>query len=86
MNIVITAKFFLTAKTCHKKLAIGLSHLNNQKGYKVLETEDKFCIAVHDQQSYEREYIIGTALVIDKIQYKKMGETTTEGNGITNTY
>lgn len=69
-----------------QKLVIGLSNLNNNQSYKIQEGASKIAIVTHDKQSYEREYFLGTALVVSKENYVSHNQTKENGDGIVSSY
>lgn len=64
---------------------IALSNLNNQKGLKVIEAGDWVCLIQHDNLSYNREWIMGTALIVPKKGYNGYIEAPKKGQ-LTDSY
>ncbi|MBC7846448.1 MAG: DUF4861 domain-containing protein [Flavobacterium sp.] len=48
---------------------VALSNINNQKGLKVIEVGDWVCLIQHDNLGYQREWIMGTAIIVPKKDY-----------------
>ena len=48
---------------------IALSNINNQKGLKVIEVGKWVCLIQHDNLTYKREWILGTAIIVPKKDY-----------------
>ena len=48
---------------------IALSNINNQKGVKEIEAGDWVCLIQHDNLGYNREWIMGTAIIVPKKDY-----------------
>lgn len=48
---------------------IALSNINNQKGLKVIEVGKWVCLIQHDNLGYNREWIMGTAIIVPKKDY-----------------
>ena len=48
---------------------VALSNINNQKGLKVVEVGDWICFIQHDNLTYNREWILGTAIIVPKKGY-----------------
>lgn len=55
--------------TGKETLLVALSNINNQNGLKVLEVGKWVCLIQHDNLTYKREWIMGTALIIPKKDY-----------------
>jgi hypothetical protein len=60
---------------------VALSNINNEKGLKVVEAGDWVCLIQHDKLTYNREWILGTAILVPKKGYsgyievpKKVGQ------------
>jgi hypothetical protein len=67
-------------------LAVGLVNINNDQPLEVLEGNNKYVILLtHDQQSYEKEWWLGMALILPKTNYKGFVEAPETGN-LSNTY
>ncbi|SHG13590.1 protein of unknown function [Flavobacterium fluvii] len=48
---------------------IALSNINNEKGLKVIEVGKWVCLIQHDNLTYKREWILGTAIIVPKKDY-----------------
>lgn len=48
---------------------VALSNINNQKGLKVIEVGKWVCLIQHDNLTYKREWILGTAIIVPKKDY-----------------
>jgi hypothetical protein len=48
---------------------IALSNINNQNGLKVIEVGKWVCLIQHDNLTYKREWILGTAIIVPKKDY-----------------
>lgn len=66
-------------------LLIGLSNINNENPLQEVEVEDFVALILHDNQTYEREWALGTALLIPKAEYNGYIEAPEEGQ-VTNSY
>lgn len=66
-------------------LLIGLSNINNQNPLQEIEVGDFVALILHDYQTYEREWLLGTALLIPKADYNGFFEAPQEGQ-VTNSY
>lgn len=67
-------------------IAIGLVNIHNDKGIKQIDDfEDWVVLMTHDAQGYEKEWIIGMALILPKAQFIEMIEAPQEGN-VTDSY
>ena len=66
-------------------LLVGLSNINNQKLLKVVESEQWVCLIQHDSLTYDRQWIMGTALILPKNGYSGYMEAPKEGK-LTNSY
>ncbi|TDD95723.1 DUF4861 domain-containing protein [Flavobacterium cellulosilyticum] len=55
--------------TGNETFLIALSNINNQKGLKVIEVGDWVCLIQHDNLTYNREWILGTAIIVPKKDY-----------------
>ncbi|HQK39479.1 MAG TPA: DUF4861 domain-containing protein [Flavobacterium alvei] len=53
----------------NETLLVGLSNINNQNGLKVIEVGKWVCLIQHDNLTYKREWIMGTALILPKKDY-----------------
>ncbi|MCH7414542.1 DUF4861 domain-containing protein [Belliella sp. R4-6] len=67
-------------------IAIGLVNIHNDKGIKQFDDfQDWVVLMTHDAQGYDKEWIIGMALILPKAQFLEMIEAPKEGN-VTNSY
>ncbi|HEY6143844.1 MAG TPA: DUF4861 family protein [Flavobacterium sp.] len=66
-------------------LLIALSNINNEKGLKVIESGDWVCLIQHDNLTYKREWILGTAILVPKKLYTGYMEAPKKGQ-LTDTY
>lgn len=64
---------------------IALSNINNQKGLKVVEVGDWVCLIQHDNLGYQREWIMGTAIIVPKKGYNGYMEAPKKGQ-LTDSY
>lgn len=48
---------------------IALSNINNQNGLKVIEVGKWVCLIQHDNLTYKREWILGTAIIVPQKDY-----------------
>jgi hypothetical protein len=64
---------------------VALSNINNQKGLKVIEVGDWICLIQHDNLTYNREWIMGTAIIVPKKGYMGYIETPKKGQ-LTDSY
>jgi hypothetical protein len=64
---------------------IALSNINNQKGLKVIEVGDWVCLIQHDNLGYNREWIMGTAIIVPKKGYNGYIEAPKKGQ-LTDSY
>ena len=55
--------------TGKETLLVALSNINNQNGLKVIEVGKWVCLIQHDNLTYKREWIMGTALIVPKKDY-----------------
>lgn len=55
--------------TGKETLLIALSNINNEKGLKVIEVGKWVCLIQHDNLTYKREWILGTAIIVPKKDY-----------------
>lgn len=69
----------------NETLLIALSNINNQKGVKVIQAGDWVCFIQHDNLTYEREWIMGTAILVPKSLYQGFIESPKTGQ-LTNSY
>jgi len=66
-------------------LLIGLSNINNQKPLKVVEIENWVCLIQHDSLTYDRKWIMGTAIIVPKKGYNGYMEAPKTGQ-LTDSY
>ncbi len=66
-------------------LLIGLSNINNENPLQETEVGDFVALILHDYQTYEREWLLGTALLIPKADYNGYIEAPQEGQ-LTSSY
>jgi hypothetical protein len=71
--------------TGKETLLIALSNINNQKGLKVIEVGDWVCLIQHDNLGYNREWIMGTAIIVPKKGYNGYIEAPKKGQ-LTDSY
>jgi hypothetical protein len=64
---------------------VALSNINNEKGLKVIESGDFVCLIQHDNLTYKREWILGTAILVPKKLYIGYMEAPKKGQ-LTDTY
>jgi hypothetical protein len=69
----------------NEKLLIGLSNINNEKGLNTFEVGDWVCLIQHDNLTYEREWVLGTALIVPKNGFEGAIEAPKTGQ-LTNSY
>ncbi|MFD0990124.1 DUF4861 domain-containing protein [Mariniflexile jejuense] len=69
----------------NETLLIGLSNINNEKGLNTVNVGDWVCLIQHDKLTYERQWVMGTALIIPKTSFKGVMEAPKEGQ-LTNSY
>ena len=68
-----------------EKLLIGLSNINNLNPLKVSEVEKWVCLMQHDSLTYNRQWVMGTAIIVPKDKYEGYIEAPTEGQ-LTNSF
>lgn len=66
-------------------LLITLSNLNNQNPMQVIDSGDFVCLVQHDKLTYDRQWILGTAIIIPKNVYKGYIEAPKTGQ-LTDSY
>ena len=66
-------------------LLITLSNINNQNPLQVIDSGDFVCFIQHDKLTYERQWILGTAVIIPKKDYKGYIEAPKTGQ-LTDSY
>ncbi|WP_163407411.1 DUF4861 family protein [Flavobacterium ajazii] len=69
----------------NETLVIALSNINNQNPLQVIDSGDYVCFIQHDKLTYERQWILGTAVIIPKANYKGYTEAPKTGK-LTNSY
>jgi hypothetical protein len=80
-------KVWLEGDTTNKFLLTGIVHNNDKNGLTVKNYVPNFTgLITHDQQTYNREYILGLALLLPTSQYAGNFDTPTQGPGILYTY
>ncbi|MFQ6601382.1 DUF4861 domain-containing protein [Flavobacterium sp. C3NV] len=66
-------------------LVIAYSNLNNQNPLQVINAGDFVCFIMHDKLTYERQWILGTAVIVPKALYKGYIEAPKTGK-LTDSY
>ncbi len=66
--------------TGNEALLVGLSNINNENPLEEIEIGDWVALIAHDYQTYEREWLLGTAIVLPKDSYDGYIEAPQEGN------
>lgn len=69
----------------NETLLIGLSNINNEKPLQEIEVGDWICLIQHDALTYNREWLMGTAIIVPKKGYNGYTEAPKEGQ-VTNTF
>ncbi|MDR7211598.1 DUF4861 domain-containing protein [Flavobacterium piscis] len=69
----------------NETLVIALSNINNQNPLQVIDAGDYVCFIQHDKLTYERQWILGTAILIPKESYKGYIEAPKTGK-LTDSY
>jgi hypothetical protein len=69
----------------NEMLLIALSNINNQKPLNVVESGNFVCLIQHDNLGYNREWIMGTAIIVPKKGFKGYMEAPKTGQ-LTNSY
>ncbi|SEO62879.1 protein of unknown function [Flavobacterium sp. CF108] len=69
----------------NEMLLVTLSNLNNQNPLQVVEAGDFVCFIQHDKLTYERQWILGTAVIVPKNVYKGYIEAPKTGQ-LTDSY
>jgi hypothetical protein len=64
---------------------VALSNLNNKNPLKVIESGDWVCLIQHDYLTYERQWILGTAILVPRKIYKGFIEAPKTGQ-LTDSY
>lgn len=63
----------------NETLLIGLSNINNEKPLKEIKSETWVALIQHDSLTYEREWVMGTALILPKKDYEGYMEAPKTG-------
>lgn len=66
-------------------LVVAFSNLNNQNQLQVIDAGDFVCFIQHDKLTYERQWILGTAVIVPKNVYKGYIEAPKTGK-LTDSY
>ncbi len=66
--------------TGNETLLVGLSNINNENPLEEIEIGDWVALIAHDYQTYEREWLLGTAIVLPKDIYEGYIEAPEEGD------
>jgi hypothetical protein len=69
----------------NETLLVAFSNLNNQNPLQVIDTGDFVCFIQHDKLTYERQWILGTAVIVPKDVYKGYIEAPKTGQ-LTDSY
>jgi len=69
----------------NETLVIAYSNLNNQNPLQVINAGDFVCFILHDKLTYERQWILGTAVIVPKAVYKGYIEAPKTGK-LTDSY
>lgn len=69
----------------NEMLLIALSNINNQKPLNIVESGNFICLIQHDNLGYNREWIMGTAIIVPKKGYNGYTEAPKTGQ-LTNSY
>jgi hypothetical protein len=69
----------------NEMLLIALSNINNQKPLNVVEAGSFICLIQHDNLGYNREWIMGTAIIVPKKGYNGYTEAPKTGQ-LTDSY
>lgn len=69
----------------NEMLLVALSNINNQKPLNVIEAGNWVCLIQHDKLTYNREWILGTAILVPKAVYKGYMEAPKTGQ-LTDSY
>ena len=67
-------------------LLVGLVNNNTPEDLQQVETDDWTILYTHDQQTYEREWWLGMALILPKKSYQGYGRAPEEGRFSTSFY
>lgn len=60
-------------------LLVGLSHVATPKPVEVFKQDGWVALYTHDQQSYNREYWLGLAIIVPEAQYKGWSDSPAKG-------
>lgn len=63
----------------NETFVVALSNINNQNGLKVIEAGDWVCLIQHDKLTYNREWTMGTAILVPKKGYQGYIEAPKKG-------
>lgn len=63
----------------NETLLIGLSNINNEKPLQEIEVGDYVALVAHDYQTYDRQWLLGTALILPKAVYEGYMEAPEKG-------
>lgn len=69
----------------NEMLLVALSNINNQKPLNVVEVGNFICLIQHDNLTYKREWILGTAIIVPKKGYNGYMEAPKTGQ-LTDSY
>ncbi|MEO7977466.1 DUF4861 family protein [Flavobacterium sp.] len=69
----------------NETLLIAFSNLNNQNPLQVIEAGNYVCFILHDKLTYERQWVLGTAIIIPKEGYQGYIEAPKTGK-LTDSY
>lgn len=69
----------------NETFVVALSNLNNKNPLKVIESGDWVCLIQHDYLTYERQWILGTAILVPAKLYKGFIEAPKTGQ-LTDSY
>lgn len=69
----------------NETLVVAFSNLNNQNPLQVIDAGDFVCFVLHDKLTYERQWILGTAIIVPKNIYKGYIEAPKTGK-LTDSY
>ncbi|AOW10836.1 DUF4861 domain-containing protein [Flavobacterium gilvum] len=64
---------------------VALSNINNQRSVGVVDAGDFVCLFLHDRLTYNREWILGSAILVPKIGYQGYLEAPKKGQ-LTDSY
>lgn len=63
----------------NETLLVGLSNINNEKPLREIEVGDYVALIAHDYQTYDRQWLLGTALILPKAVYDGYMEAPEKG-------